>query len=147
VVVAGAGWVGVTDALAGFDAVTFWRRWSTTAGPLAAGFAGAGTSASVLGGAAGVVAGFVVGVIVGVVVGAGAGVLEVGVEVVVGAGVVVVSCVELSPGVVVTAPSVLLPEEGSAASAPAETGPSPAAVRPPPASAESSARQAHLRAP
>ena len=77
-----AGWVGVTDALAGFDAVTFWRRWSTTAGRLAAGFVGAGTSVSALDGAEGVVA----GVVVGVVVGAGAGVLAVGVEVVVGAG-------------------------------------------------------------
>jgi hypothetical protein len=132
--------------LVGFEAVTFWRRWSTTAGPFAAGFDGAGTSVSVVDGSLGG-AGVGAGVLVAVVVGAGAGVLAVGVEVVVVGCVLVVSWPDASLGVVVTAPSEEPPEDASAANAPVETGPRPAAVSPPPASAEISARQAHLRAP
>jgi hypothetical protein len=81
------------------------------------------------------------------VVGAGAGVLDVGVEVVVGGalGPVVCSLGVVSVGVVpVPSGSVF---QVSAASAPVETGPRPAAVRPPPAIAETSARHAHRRAP
>jgi hypothetical protein len=124
------------------DAVTFWRRCSTTAGPFALGFGGALTSASPDG-----ALGLGEGVGVLDVVGAGAGVLDVGVEVVVGGalGPVVCSLGVVSVGVVpVPSGSVF---QVSAASAPVETGPRPAAVRPPPAIAETSARHAHLRAP
>jgi hypothetical protein len=71
-------------------------------------------------------------------------VLATGVEVVVGC----VLVASLAPwlGVVVTLPSEE-PLAGASAASAAEIGPSPAAVRPPPASAEISARQAHLRAP
>jgi hypothetical protein len=141
---AGLGVVGVVLVeVLGFDSVAFWRRCSTTAGPFADGFAGAFTSASC-------VVAVDVGAGVGVleVVGAGAGVLAVGVEVVVG---VVPVEVGFSLGVVsvgvVPVPSASLPVQFSAASAPPESGPSPAAVKPPPAIAEISARHARLRMP
>jgi hypothetical protein len=124
VVVAAAGFVVVTEEGAGFDAVTFWRRCSTTAGLFVVGFAGAGTSVSEVAGSLG--AGVGAGVVVAVVVGAGAGVLEVGVEVVV-VGCVLVSSLATSLGVVVTAPSEAPPDGVPAASA-VETGASPTAV-------------------
>jgi hypothetical protein len=140
---AGLGVVGVVLVeVLGFDSVTFWRRCSTTAGPFADGFAGALTSASFV---VSVEGGAGVGVLE--VVGAGAGVLAVGVEVVVGVDVVAgFSLGVVSVGVVPVA-SDSLPVQFSAASAPPASGPSPAAVRPPPAIAEISARHARLRMP
>jgi hypothetical protein len=80
--------------------------------------------------------------------GTGAGVLAVGVEVVLGVVPVVVGC---SLGVVsvgvVPVPSASLPDQFSVASAPLESGPRLTAVKPPPAIAEMSARQARFRMP
>jgi hypothetical protein len=86
------------------------------------------------------------GVVVAVVVGAGAGVLGTGVEVVVDGALVVASLAPWLGVVVVTLPSEE-PLAGVSAPSAAEAGARPAAVRPLPASAESSARQAHLRGP
>jgi len=71
----------------------------------------------------------------------------VGVEFVVGGVVAVgVSLVVVSLGVV-PLPSGSPPDQFSVASAPLESGPSPAAVKPPPAISEMSARHARLRTP
>ncbi|HEY2216560.1 MAG TPA: hypothetical protein VGH21_03630, partial [Solirubrobacteraceae bacterium] len=135
-----AGCVGVTDELVGFEAVTFWRRWSTTAGLFVFGFDASSTSIPPCQASAGA------GVVVGVVAGVVAGVLATGVEVVVGC-VLVVSSPAAWLGVVVVAPASEEPLAGGSAASAAEIGPSPAAVNPPPARADSSARQAHLRVP
>jgi hypothetical protein len=139
------GWVVVVLLVLVFlEAVVFCLRWSTTVGPCAAGLAGAGISVSPEVGPAGVVA-VGAGVVVGVL--DGAGVLAVGVDVVVGS--VVVGSVFVVPSagvVVVTAPSPD-PVTPSAATAPPAIGPRLAAVIPLPASAETSARHTHRRAP
>ncbi|HEY2181839.1 MAG TPA: hypothetical protein VGH09_09235 [Solirubrobacteraceae bacterium] len=126
------------------DAVGFWPRCNTTAGRFAVGRAGAGSSVSPLG-----VAGVDVVPAGAVVDGAGVDSLVVGA----GVEVVVVGCGEGGGASWVVVGSVVVPVVvcvpspvdvfGSAAIAPVEIGPK--AVRPPPASADKSARQARLR--
>jgi hypothetical protein len=134
------GCVAVALVLVFLEVVVFCRRWSTTAGPLATGFAGAGTSV------APVVAAGVVAVGAGIVVGVldGAGALVVGVVVVVVVSFVASVVFVSSAGVVVVTVPSPEPVVASAASAP-ETGPRLAAVIPLPASAETSARHSRLR--
>jgi hypothetical protein len=123
-----------------FEAVVFCLRWSTTAGPFAAGLAGAGISVCAEVVPAGVVA-VGAGVVVGVLEGAGVLVVVVGVVVVsVFVGSVFVGS---SAGVVVVTVPSPPPVVPSTASAPPEIGPRLAAVMPLPASAEASARHSH----
>ena len=137
------GCVGCVAVLLVFlEAVVFCLRWSTTEGPFAAGLAGAGISVSPEAVPAGVVAvgaGVVVGVLDGV------GVLVVGVDVVVVS--VFVGGVPVVPSTGVVVVPVPSPGVPSAASAPPGIAPRLAAVRPLPASADTSARHTQRRAP
>ena len=142
---ASVAWVVVAAELC-FDGVACCPRCRTTVGRFAVGFAGAVVGVS------GVVTLGVVAVGVGVLDVEGAGVVcvcvAVGVVLVV-VSVAVVSVFVVSVGgvsvvevVVVASPALLAPSEASTV---AESGPSPAAVRPPPAITEISARQNRLR--
>jgi hypothetical protein len=130
----------VAFALAFAPVVAFWRRWSTTFGPSAGGEAtegalGCGTMAVLVGAVAVLGAVVVMGVVDVVVDGWGVVAAASGVA---AAGVVAWTVVEPS---VDTGGSA-----GAATATPAREPPKPAAVRPPPATAESIARQAQRRA-
>ena len=132
-----AGCVAVELLLTCFERVVFCLRWSTTAGAFAVGFGGAAISVSALLGPP------LGAVLDGLVADAGVVVLgAVVVVVVVFAG----SSLGVSLGVVVvTVPSAV--GALSAADAPPGSDTRPPALSPPPASADSSARHAHLRDP